>query len=32
MADQILANVDRTSVVNSPEVPAPLLDYRLIVN
>jgi hypothetical protein len=30
-ADHILANVDRTSIVNSLEVRVPLLDYRLIV-
>jgi hypothetical protein len=31
MADHILANVDRTSMLNSLEVRVPLLDYRLIV-
>lgn len=31
MADHILANVNRTSMLNSLEVRAPPLDYRLIV-
>jgi hypothetical protein len=31
MADRILANVVRKSIVNSLEVRAPLLDYGLIV-
>ena len=30
MADDILANMNRTSMLNSLEVRAPLLDYRLI--